>query len=269
MPGPVIGVSYLNPDDQRECPTSGESLAVQARKLATELHLPFLESPELPESQVGLVLRVTPSGLDLTLVDKSGSETIQTDFQHPALNYRLQDRVGSQAIARSIGNKPGLHPDVLDATAGLGKDAFLMASLGCQVQLLERNPIVHALLRDGLTRALESTADRVRQIAARMQLAGISLADFATRGLTYDVVYLDPMFPARRKSARVKKDLYVLQHLLRGETQDEVAMLEDALRLARRRVVVKRPLRAAPLAQRQPSFSLEGRVSRFDVFVNA
>ena len=49
MPGPVIGVSYLNPDDQRECPTSGESLAVQARKLATELHLRYLGYAELPE----------------------------------------------------------------------------------------------------------------------------------------------------------------------------------------------------------------------------
>src|SRR5690606_31731336 len=150
------------------------------------------------------------------------------------------------------------YPKVLDLPAGLGRDAFVLASLGCAVQLVERSPIVFALLEDGLTRARQFAAEQdqeLAQILARMQAYRAQAADYL-QGLAddVDVIYLDPMFPERDKTADVKKEMRAF-HSLVGRDEDAGDLLSLALQKARYRVVVKRPRRAPFLADWHPAIS--------------
>jgi len=204
--------------------------------------------------------------LSLGIGNKPGAETIAVNFSNPALNYRVRNKIKSQSIAKAVGVKPGLRPTILDATAGLGKDAFLLASMGCQVSLFEKSPLVYALLQDGIKRALSNSDARLQQTVQSMNL---TLGDFmhcAKDAMASEVVYLDPMFPPRRKSARVKKDMFVLQQLL-GENTNPNLLLSHALEIARRRVVVKRSKTAAYLSAMPPTFELKGKSSRYDVYL--
>ncbi|HET8903009.1 MAG TPA: class I SAM-dependent methyltransferase [Saccharospirillum sp.] len=211
-----------------------------------------------------------PAGLYLTVVDgalglASGEAVKQhpvcVDFVGGAARHRQQYGGGrSQAIARAVGLHQRKDLVVLDATAGLGRDAFVLASLGATVFLMERHPIVHLLLSDGLDRARNS-GDPVFD---RMGLQEGTLEQVAGE-LSPDVVYLDPMFPERRSKAAVKKDM-ALFHTLVGPDEDADALLAPALALAQRRVVVKRPRIAPPLAGQQPGMVLSGKSSRFDIY---
>ena len=170
-----------------------------------------------------------------------------------------------QDIAKAIGLKHGFTPHVLDATAGLGRDAFVLASLGCRVTLMERMPVVAALLDDGLERAKLNS--EVGEIAQRMQLVHASSIENMNLAEQVDVIYLDPMYPHREKSAAVKKEMRVFQSLV-GEDLDADALLAPALALAKYRVVVKRPSYAPPLNNIKPSTSIKMKKNRFDVYVN-
>ncbi|MCB1648096.1 MAG: class I SAM-dependent methyltransferase [Pseudomonadales bacterium] len=193
---------------------------------------------------------------------------IRVDFEDEALYYRQRRQTQPEALLKAAGLKQEQGIPVVDATAGLGLDAFLLASAGCQVTLFERSPILHALLNDGLRRAADSEEARVREVASRMHLQlGDSIAGMPALSPRPDLVYLDPMFPQRRKTAKVKKHMLLLQQLLHGQQGEaEEQLLATALACATRRVVVKRPRLASPLAGRKPSHSLEGKSSRFDVY---
>ncbi|AGH82123.1 hypothetical protein PCNPT3_10935 [Psychromonas sp. CNPT3] len=169
-----------------------------------------------------------------------------------------------QAIAKAIGIKAGVELEVIDATAGLGRDAFVLATLGCNVTLVERSPVAAALLDDGLQRAylnLEIGA----WVKQRMRLEFASGSEYLRHNTT-DVVYLDPMFPHKKKSALVKKEMRVFQGVI-GADLDAHELLEVAIASARYRVVVKRPDHAPFLADKKPSMSIKTKKNRFDVYV--
>ena len=163
---------------------------------------------------------------------------------------------------------------MLDVTAGLGRDAFVLASLGCKLTLLERNPIVYKLLEDGLQRA-QTAADSDPQldaIVSRMQLLQEdclqyldALSKEALDANKPDIIYIDPMFPVRKKSAKVKKDMQAL-HKIVGTDEDSGQIIDKALSKARYRVVIKRPAHAGFLADTKPTYSLNGKSTRFDIF---
>lgn len=151
-----------------------------------------------------------------------------------------------EAVAKAVGIKKDYLPDVVDATAGLGRDAFVLASIGCKVRMVERHPVVAALLEDGLKRAYLD-ADIGEWMQKRMTLIHASSAQALTEITPPpDVVYLDPMYPHKAKSALVKKEMRVFQSLV-GADEDADALLEPAITLAKKRVVVKRPDYAEPL----------------------
>ena len=168
-------------------------------------------------------------------------------------------------IAKAVGLQPGVRPTVVDATAGLGRDAFVLAQLGCQVTLIERNPLIAALLEDGLQRAA-ADAD-VAAIVSRMRLLrGDAIALLNTwPDEVPQVVYLDPMFPHRDKSALVKKEMRLFRPVV-GDDDDAPALLDAALALATHRVVVKRARKAPAIAGPKPTLVLEGNSSRFDIY---
>lgn len=195
---------------------------------------------------------------------------VWVDFAGGAAAHRRKFGGGKgQMIAKAVGLKSGVLPSVYDLTAGLGGDAFVLASLGCQVTLLERNPVVHALLADGLCRArqyAEEQDEELLRIVKRMHLLAGNSVDWLREAESKpSVIYLDPMFPERRKSASVKKEMQAFHDLV-GADDDADTLLNLALEVAEHRVVVKRPRIAPALGAREPMFTLEGKSSRFDIY---
>ncbi len=229
-----------------------------ARRLAADLRLPTAPGPD---ADWDLLLRSGPDGLALLLPGQPRLSPLQVDFGAHALQRR---RGRGELLTRAVGCHKGALR-VIDATAGLGRDAFLLAARGCEVRLLEAHPVVHALLADGLRRA--AAHDDLAPIVARMHL---ERADARQRlsgpAVVVDAVYLDPMYPERRRRALAGREMQYFQALLDHAT-DEATLLAAALSAARRRVVVKRPRKGRPLAGRAPDFSLTGRSTRFDVYL--
>ncbi|WP_174783905.1 class I SAM-dependent methyltransferase [Endozoicomonas acroporae] len=200
-------------------------------------------------------------------IQRAGSKEkpIVVDFVGGKAGHRRKFGGGKgQDIAKAVGLNKGVKPSVLDATGGLGRDSFVLASLGCNVTLIERSPVVAALLADGLRRALGDSV--VAPIAQQMSLLpGNAIELMQASDNKYDVVYLDPMFPHREKSALVKKEMRLFQDLL-GDDPDADQLLQPALDLARYRVVVKRPRLAPDLNGRAPTYRLEGKACRYDIY---
>ncbi len=211
-------------------------------------------------------LRFCEDTLTLHKRDEPEVSGIAVDFVTGAAAHRRKFGGGKgQAIARAVGLKKGDLPAVIDATAGLGRDGFVLASLGCDVTLIERQPVVAALLEDGLKRAYQDPqiGEWTRR---RMRLHhGASQTSLTRLGVEADVVYLDPMYPRREKSAKVKKEMRLLQTLV-GSDEDADQLLNPALRIARKRVVVKRPDYAEYLDNKTPSVSIKTRKNRFDLY---
>ncbi|WP_010605884.1 class I SAM-dependent methyltransferase [Pseudoalteromonas maricaloris] len=208
-------------------------------------------------------------GLQLFKKDEPKLGAIRVDFVTGAVAHRRKFGGGKgQAIAKAVGLNKGAVPTVLDATAGLGRDAFVLASMGCKVVLHERNPVVAALLYDGLQRAYQD-AEIGEWVQSTMRLVFGSSHDLLEQaGWRPDIVYLDPMFPHREKSAQVKKEMRVFQDLV-GNDLDADALLPFALQLATKRVVVKRPDYAGFLNDKTPSMQIKTKKNRFDVYVNS
>ncbi|MEZ8102360.1 class I SAM-dependent methyltransferase [Vibrio bivalvicida] len=227
------------------------------------------------ESPFALVL--TEQRLELRKLDEPKLGAIFVDLAGGAVAHRRKFGGGKgQAIAKAAGLNKGATPTILDGTAGLGRDAFVLASLGCKVQMVERHPVVAALLDDGLTRAKNDpeigawVSERMSLIHASSHNALSQLAE-DPEFVKPDVVYLDPMYPHpdnKKKSALVKKEMRVFQSLV-GADHDADSLLEPALALATKRVVVKRPDYADWLNQQKPMMVIETKKNRFDVYVNA
>jgi 16S rRNA (guanine1516-N2)-methyltransferase len=201
-----------------------------------------------------------------TLSLRQNKTHVLVDFVKGAMRHRRQYGGGlGQPIAKAIGVKSNCLPHVLDTTAGLGRDAFILASLGCTVTLLERSAIAAALLTDGLRRAQENPD--LSDIIARMTLIHTAAQNFLTQTSPhYDVVYLDPMFPEQTKSALPKKDMQAFQTLI-GTGEDSAVLLPLARQVARKRIVVKRSVSAPWLNKEKPHYSLTGKSTRFDIYL--
>ncbi len=223
----------------------------------------------LPADNADFALLFEDDALTLKKRDEAKLGGISVDFVSGAVAHRRKFGGGrGQAIAKAVGLKAGANPSVVDGTAGLGRDAFVLASLGCNVLLIERHPVVAALLEDGLRRAYLDT-EIGPWMAQRMQLVhGSSLDALDNLQHKPDVVYLDPMYPHRDKSALVKKEMRVFQSLVGADT-DADGLLQPALKLAQKRVVVKRPDYAEDLDGIKPSTRIETKKNRFDVYVKA
>lgn len=195
-----------------------------------------------------------------------GSDTLVCDFVGGAVRHRFRFGGGrGQALPKAVGMKGGNTPTIVDATAGLGRDAFLLASLGAAVTLIERSPEMHRLLQDGLARAIDVGGD-VAEVVGRMTLVHGDARDLLPT-LSPEVVLVDPMHPPRKKSALVKNELRLIREIV-GPDEDCVELMKVALATARQRVVLKWPQRATPLAGiRLPSHRIAGKTTRYDVFM--
>lgn len=245
----------------------------QAEQLAVFLQLPLL-CDQSAEAIVdyAFVVMFSPSGILLQQTGRKAPGPIIAEFTQGAVDHRRKFGGGKgQMIAKAVGVKAGVYPRVLDATAGMGKDSFVLASLGCELTMIERSPIVHTLLKDGLQRALEFARAQdaeLQQVIQRMQLRGQDSRHYLETlepEQFPDVIYLDPMFPERQKTADVKKEMAAF-HSVVGKDSDADALLPLALAHVNYRVVVKRPRKAPLLNNQPPSYQLEGKSSRYDIY---
>ena len=242
------------------------SLLNDAQALAAKLNIPLCITPAAESLE--LILQLDNSGLSLLRPFDKKLGALKVDFNDGALTWRRNHGGGTgQAVAKAVGLKDKKALSILDATAGTGTDAFVLACLGCHMTLIERHPVVAALLADALTRATEST--EVYDITQRMSLkTGSALKYMAAQTEnSFDVVYLDPMFPHSGKNAQVKKSMQYFRDMV-GKDEDADTLLIPALSLAKYRVVVKRPRKSPFLNRQKPTFSQEGKANRFDIYVN-
>jgi 16S rRNA (guanine1516-N2)-methyltransferase len=240
----------------------GETLDALARRLGL---------PHGSSDDAELVLCREGAALVLAGDPRRYGKPLSVDFVAGRAAHRRRFGGGrGQLIARACGLAGGVTPSVVDATAGLGRDAFVLAGLGAEVLMIERVAAIFALLEDGLARALQ--APDTAEIAARLRLArGDASRELdtlvAASGVVPQVIHLDPMFPHREKSALVKKEMRLFR-LLAGDDGDAPRLLEAALDVATHRVVVKRPRKAPPIAGPAPRHVLEGKTSRYDLYVH-
>lgn len=188
------------------------------------------------------------------------------DFTGGAVGHRQRAGGGrGQALPRAAGFTKGRTPSVVDATAGLGRDAYLLASLGAEVTLIERSPEIHALLQDGLARASAAGSEAAKTVARMTLLFGD--AKTLLPELAPEIVLVDPMHPPRGNTALVKKEMRLLRAIV-GSDPDGADLMRVALAAASKRVVLKYPLRAEGMAGLAlPSHQIRGKTTRYDVFM--
>ena len=234
-----------------------------ANTLAEKLEL---TPSTLNAEQIQLV--ITDRRIELRAHDLGNA--IFIDFIEGKNAHRRQFGGGrGQPLAKAIGLKKGATPTIIDATAGFARDAFVLANLGCQITLIERNPIIATLIEDALLRAAND--DDIANVIQRMSLINHDAVEYLTnleQQNRPEVIYMDPMYPSREKSALVKKDMRLL-HQLAGPDTDSEQLLETARNTALKRVVVKRPKSAPFVGDQKPATSIESKNTRYDIYLTS
>ena len=245
----------------------------QLDKLAQQTSL-ALSSPTI---DADFLLHITTDKLELRKIEKTlkkptkNTLAISVNFtEGKAHHRRLHGGGKGQDIAKAVGLHKIDQPKVLDLTAGMGGDAFVLASLGATVTMVERNIIVYALLNDGLNRAKLIHDDELQAIISRLSLIKQNATEYLNQlqeSEYPDVIYLDPMFPSRTKSAQVKKEMQFFYDIV-GSDEDSEALLLLALKMAKKRIVVKRPRLAPELTKSaKPAFQITGKTTRYDIYL--
>ena len=199
-------------------------------------------------------------------LSKRMSGKLICDFTGGAVGHRFRFGGGrGQSLPKAVGMKGGHTPTIVDATAGLGGDAFLLASLGGEITLIERSVEVHKVLKEGMKRAQDAGGE-VAEVIGRMTLLLGDAKDLLP-SLCPDVVMVDPMHPPRKKLALVKSQMRLIREIV-GEDPDQIDLVKVALQTARKRVVLKWPRRADTLDGIPPySHQIIGKTTRYDVFM--
>jgi 16S rRNA (guanine1516-N2)-methyltransferase len=257
-----------SPQFSVSCLTGSPALQHRAEQLAARLRAPFVN--HVHQSKTVLVLVYTQKGLMLQDIGKNVKKPqtlLFVDFPGGRNGYRFaREKTIRLPLARAAGVKPGFRPSILDATAGLGTDGFVLASLGCDVTLCERSAVVGALLQDGIDRALASGTTRDLFVNRIHFVAEDSVRYLRHTDRTFHCIYLDPMYPVTGSSALNSLAMRTLRDLV-GDDSDCVALLEKSLAVAANRVVVKRPLHAQSIDGKEPSHRITMKNSRFDVYL--
>lgn len=205
-----------------------------------------------------------PDGDDQTMTQVEGE--LRVDFVGGAVAHRLRFGGGrGQALPKAMGLRAGKTPTIIDATAGLGRDAFLLASLGAQVTLIERSDRMHELLFQGMIEAAQEGGE-LAEIIDRMTLLKGDAKDLLPT-LSGEAILIDPMHPPRHNSALVKRELRQVREIV-GTDEDAADLVRVALDNARNRVVLKWPAKADPISGiRACSHQIRGKSTRYDVFM--
>jgi 16S rRNA (guanine1516-N2)-methyltransferase len=245
-----------------------DSFADAAKALAQTTGLSVKKGIDLKFESVPFCLCIDEAGVSLRQSGKKAPGPVRVDFLAGKAKHRMNYGGGKgQLLSKAVGANKRAGLKVLDATAGLGQDSFVLATLGCDMTLIERSPIVAALLRDGIERGLDGD-DEVAGVLGRMNLVCADSIDYLQQlAEPVDVIYLDPMYPHTDKTAKVKKEMAVFREIV-GDDLDNEKLLTAALQKAIYRVVVKRPRLGVELSSAKPTLQLIGKSSRCDIYTN-
>ncbi len=201
------------------------------------------------------------------------------DFLEKKFNSRVKSStLNRENLVRAVRGRSPYKKiiKVLDATAGFGRDAFLLAASGCDVIGIERLKVIFFLLHEAVQR-ISLSDDISSNIVERLKFVNADSIDYMNGlcGEYPDVVYLDPMYESStsrgfKKSALTKKSIKILQDVYSFQTKAENynnnSMLKLALSIAKNKVVVKRPPLSDFLEGIKPASSLTGKTARFDIY---
>ena len=198
------------------------------------------------------------------LIDSlSPQKPLSLSFSSPKFLRRVKAASkNTELLARAVGTRQGLK--VVDCTAGLGRDGFLLAHLGCDVTLIERSKVIYTLLLDALNCA--SFDPDLKKVVDRISLYQSDAKEYLFRHSSWDVIYIDPMFPDKKKTSLPKGGMQYLQRFLSKEKNDG-SLLESAFRCKFRRLVVKRPLKTPAKDIRKADRSIQNDKIRFDIYL--
>ena len=251
------------------------------------VRVPPIDGGDVLAREVAGLLRCPQLGIDETsvfeielqwrdrwcVVQTAHNVAVEIDFESAPYQRRIeQHSIASDRLVRAVtGRRDRAEAlTVFDATAGIGRDALVLAAAGCRLTLVEQHPLVAFLLRQALEQARESSRERLCEAAGRMTLREGNSCDVMAQwsGAAPDVIYLDPMFEFPRGSAAAKKELALLQRITSSDVleQENRTLFDAALRLAKKRVIVKRTPGKDYLANAAPSHVLESKTVRFDVY---
>jgi len=244
---------------------------MEAKQLAEQLQLDYIDDPlSSPLPSYDFLLVLTDAYLGLQKVGETMDSLFFINFDSGKMRYRHQQAsLRKEWVAKAVGVSPKESPSIIDATAGLGRDSFILATLGYHVLMLEKSSVLYALLQDGLRRA--KLNDDLNPIIERLQLIhtdSIIWLNQLNNSARPDIIFLDPMFPPRKKTAAVKKEMQILHQIIEP-AEDDDALFTAALACTKRRLVVKRPRFAPYYSGYKPNFSLIGKSSRFDIYLKA
>ncbi|NOQ36954.1 MAG: hypothetical protein GQ569_13865 [Methylococcaceae bacterium] len=238
-----------------------ESDFTQLNSLANSLAVPLYQSIDKHTPEVFFLtyrddcLKL----LDKELLKKGG---LTVDIQPRAGEQRSYPAPKQGNLAKALGRKT---KTIVDATTGWGQDALFMFRMGYQVQCIERSEIMAALLGDAFQRLNQVDWMQSLNLQAPKLSQGNAIELLANLEASPDCIYLDPMFPPKRKkSALAKKSMQILQELL-GQDEDKEQLFEAAFKATAKRVVVKTPDYAKPLGGK-PDESFKGKLLRYDVY---
>lgn len=236
----------------------------KAQRLARRLDLPFNSDPH--HAPISLMV----SAEDVSYKHPNFVTPFRVNFTNGPIAARISRGLTKrEPLVKALALDPLRPSHILDATAGFGRDAMLIARYGQQITMLEKHAVIHELLADGLSRAFEQDEfcnlftyppDLIHSLAQQYLVA----ADKPV-----DVIYLDPMYPRRNKNLKVKKESQILQLLSKDmeHEDDHTDLLTWACSLARKRVVVKRPSWAEPLTKSLPTTAIYNQNTRYDVYI--
>lgn len=207
-----------------------------------------------------------PDNLTLSLIDgvlclydkKTPITKLKVDFIKGSLFYRSQQHLGAENLIKACRIKGQNEVRLLDGTCGLGSDSFLLHQAGFDVFAVEKNIVIYTLLFDGVSRYQQHTGENCFQL-----MSGDTAAHLNKK---YDVIYLDPMFPNKVKSAKNKKSMQLFQSIHKNEIDDAATLLDKAMSSPCKRVVIKRPVKSPLLTKSKPTFQIIGKICRFDAY---
>lgn len=225
----------------------------KADALATSLALPIKEN--LPEKG-DFFLFYHNQKLYLQSIRHPEFKAFCLDFLSPEMLRKKATAATSKDLLIKAVGAVKKRPKILDCTLGLGVDSFLLMARNCEVWACERNKILSALWRDAAARA---NLQNIRFIDEDAKLFLKNTKE------NFDILYLDPMYPEKRKTAP-KKEMLLLRELLGGD-DDADKLFSCAWEKARERVVVKRPIHAEYLAGEKPVIQYRGKSIRYDVYL--
>ena len=191
---------------------------------------------------------------------------LKCSFIEGPILHRLKYGKGrGQNLAKAVGMKFNKNRNIIDATAGLGYDSFILASLGAKVTLIERSQKMYELLQNGIDEG-KSFGGEIEKIINRMELLFGDSKDILPK-LTPEVIMIDTMYKERKKTALVKNNMRLVREIV-GPDTDYIELLEVALNCAKNRVVLKQPRYAEPIKDiKKCSHQIIGKTIRYDIFM--